>query len=711
MPPISGDLDAEFARAADLLEGGKRAEAEAVLLAVGRRSSAPAWRARSAFLLAQDDERRDDLDAAIERLQRVSAASIGMEAYRQELLARLLEKAGRGEEALAAGRLAFQAEGPFAMRARVGRSLARLLEKSGRRKDASGVLTRAAAIGSGQDLAAIEIDRIRLGLALKNPGEVAAASRDALLRVPTLDSSKTTPASIRRILRREEARLTPSDRARRGRALIAAGQTRRGADLLARDRPGSWPEGERAINLLALARAQRRLGRTPAALATLTSVPGDGTVASFEARLFRADLLLERLRERARRRQIASGTGLEPARQAFRLLSAPEVPLSVRRSAQERLVQLAAEADHFEEGLEQARLLSRESPGSGAGFEPLWQVAWRRYRTGDFRGARRRFEALGLLYDGVWKSRRLLYWRARCLLREGREADARPLFESLADSSPPDLYALFSRLRVPDYRRRDRTLLGDPSTAIASFRLPDELLRLRMFAEAAAEARVLLPSRGRDLRIAQADFALGRFGSAAAAIRRAIPEIGTAEEGRVPDAWRRFFYPLAEGDPLGEPAREFGLDLSLFRGLIRQESVFNPAARSKAGAIGLAQLMPATAKGVARSVLRMRYRRAFLYDPGVNARLGAAYFRELLDRFGGRPLLALAAYNGGPTRLARVLSESPGLEEDEILESHPAGETRDYARRVLLYAESYRDLYPEAPVPAPGTEAAATTSR
>jgi soluble lytic murein transglycosylase len=121
--------------------------------------------------------------------------------------------------------------------------------------------------------------------------------------------------------------------------------------------------------------------------------------------------------------------------------------------------------------------------------------------------------------------------------------------------------------------------------------------------------------------------------------------------------------------------------------------------------------MPATAKGVARSVLRMRYRRAFLYNPGVNARLGAAYFRELLDRFGGRPLLALAAYNGGPTRLARVLSESPGLEEDEILESHPAAETRDYARRVLLYAESYRDLYPEAPVPAPGTEAAATTSR
>jgi len=91
--------------------------------------------------------------------------------------------------------------------------------------------------------------------------------------------------------------------------------------------------------------------------------------------------------------------------------------------------------------------------------------------------------------------------------------------------------------------------------------------------------------------------------------------------------------------------------------------------------------------------LRQRYRKAFLYDPGINTRLGAAYLKNLLDHFQGRALFALAAYNGGPNRMDRVLKDNPGRPEDELFESHPFAETRDYVRRVLLYAESYRELY------------------
>ena len=127
--------------------------------------------------------------------------------------------------------------------------------------------------------------------------------------------------------------------------------------------------------------------------------------------------------------------------------------------------------------------------------------------------------------------------------------------------------------------------------------------------------------------------------------------------------------------------------------------MFNPQARSHAGALGLTQLLPGTAKPLAKSVLRVRYRRAFLYDPGVNARLGAAFFRQLLDRFGGDQAYALAAYNGGPARMQRVLDENVGRPEDEVIESHPFAETRDYVRRVLLNAESYRALYPERASP------------
>ena len=108
----------------------------------------------------------------------------------------------------------------------------------------------------------------------------------------------------------------------------------------------------------------------------------------------------------------------------------------------------------------------------------------------------------------------------------------------------------------------------------------------------------------------------------------------------------------------------------------------------------LTQLMPATARSLSRSVLRQKYRNAFLYDPRTNALLGAAYLRQLLNSFGGNTAYALAAYNGGPSRMARVVRENSGRPADEVFESHPAYETRDYVRRVLLYAESYRELYP-----------------
>jgi soluble lytic murein transglycosylase len=348
----------------------------------------------------------------------------------------------------------------------------------------------------------------------------------------------------------------------------------------------------------------------------------------------------------------------------------------------------------FDEGLDQARALVADAPGSIAGFEPLWKLGWERYRASDFETARQRFEALGSIYRDVPRERRLAYWRARCLEREGRAAEALPLFRSLAAGEPPDVYATFSRRRVPDFRPTRPRAIADPSTATAAYRRADELLRLRLFDEAAAEARALPATRGRDLRLAEAEFARGRFPAAAAAVKRAFPEIGTAAEAGVPDGWRRLFYPIELGGFLATNAKLLQIDPALLRGLVRQESVFDAEARSRAGARGVTQLMPATAKSLSRSVLRVRYRRAFLYDPSMNARLGAAYLKSLEDRFGGNPLWALAAYNGGPTRMARVLRENAGLAEDEVFESHPAYETRDYVRRVMLFAGAYRELYP-----------------
>ncbi len=688
---VSSDYDAELARAADLLESGNRSEAEEILAEVRRRAGQRAWDARADFLLALDDERRQDFAAAADRLAASPALSIGLESYRRDRLARNLAASDRAAAAISEYEALEKSEEPYAGRARSALDFASLLEKSGSPHAAGGVLARAAAASPAASLE-LAPERLRLALRLRDTASIRAVSRQLLLELPLADRSDALPDEVRRTLARQEEALSPADRARRGRSLVAAGDARRGVRLLTRDPPSRWPREEREANLLSLARGQERLGQRAAALATAARIPTGESAASFEARLLAASLDLQRARKE-------SPTPGDPRRQALadRLsaLADPAAPPAVRASAREKLVLLAFDSEDFQAGLEQARALVAETAGTRAGFEPLWRLAWSRYRAGDCAAARERFEALASVYVPVDLRRRLFYWRARCLEREGDGPRATAIFRALSAGDPLDLYALFARRRVTDPRLARRPALPDPSSAIATFRRVDELLRLRLFADASAEARLLPASRGRELRLAESEFALGRFPAAVAAARRAFPEMGTAEESRVPDGWRRLYYPIEEGGFLAERAREFQLDPSLLRGLVRQESLFEAKARSRAGALGLTQLLPSTARSVARSVLRVRYRRAFLYDPGINARIGAAYLRRLYDQFDGNPMWALAAYNGGPGRMAGLLRDNPGLEEDELFESHPAYESRDYVRRVMLFAESYRQLYPE----------------
>jgi soluble lytic murein transglycosylase-like protein len=692
---VTADFDADFARAADLLEEGRRTDAEELLATLLQEADQPAWNARAAMLLAAAEARRENWAAAALVLEAVNAGPIGLEAYRQLRLAEALELSGRRVEAIEPARRAFEAEGRFAFRTRAASLLARLYGKEGASAEAARVLALASEAAAGSDEnAEIAIERIRLALARGDTLVARSAAKDLLLRAPTYDARSSTPDFARRAAAEAEKHLSAAERGRRGRALVAAGDARRGVALLSRDRPDDWPEGERGANLLALARGQLAMKRTKAAETTAARVADDGTLSGYEARLFRCDLVVARLAASRKGAPIGEDERLTPTLRTLEVLTAPEVAASVRQGARERLLRFAVDRGDFDAALALARELTAENPGGLDGFESLWRLSWGLYRNGDYDGARSRFDELAGIYRAVSVSRRLEYWRARCLEHAGRGLEADAIYARLAAAEPPDLYARFASAHVARPARREQRELPDPSTATAAFARVDELLRLRMFEEAGAEARALLPSRGRDLRIAQADFALGRFLTAASSIKRALPEIGTAEESRVPDAWRRLYYPIEEGGFLPERAREFSLDAAMLRGLVRQESVFDANARSRAGAMGLMQLMPATAKGLSRSVLRARYRRDFLYDPGVNSKLGAAYFRKLLDQFDNSTLLALAAYNGGPTRIARLVRENPGLPEDELFESIPLYETRDYVRRVMLYAESYRELYP-----------------
>jgi membrane-bound lytic murein transglycosylase MltF len=129
-------------------------------------------------------------------------------------------------------------------------------------------------------------------------------------------------------------------------------------------------------------------------------------------------------------------------------------------------------------------------------------------------------------------------------------------------------------------------------------------------------------------------------------------------------------------------------------GLIRQESTFQADIVSHANAVGLMQLLPKTAKIMARQK-RIKYAKNKLFDPEYNIELGTYYFKGLVN-LTGAPEFALAAYNAGEDRIALWKSERNYDEIPELVESIPFSETRDYVQIVLRNAALYRMIYARA---------------
>lgn len=148
-------------------------------------------------------------------------------------------------------------------------------------------------------------------------------------------------------------------------------------------------------------------------------------------------------------------------------------------------------------------------------------------------------------------------------------------------------------------------------------------------------------------------------------------------------------FPLAYEDELRKAAKATKIKQTLLYAIARQESAFAADARSPAGAMGLMQLMPSTAKQTARSI-GMKYRREDLYKPKSNITLGSNYLNQLLKRFNGNRIFAAAAYNAGPYRVSRWLKKSPkSLPIDSWIETIPFKETRGYVQNVLSYSVIY----------------------
>ena len=151
-------------------------------------------------------------------------------------------------------------------------------------------------------------------------------------------------------------------------------------------------------------------------------------------------------------------------------------------------------------------------------------------------------------------------------------------------------------------------------------------------------------------------------------------------------------FPNQYGPQFDRASHKGGISPSLLKAITRQESAYDPKAKSSAGARGLMQLMPRTARLVAR---RMNVKLAgddSLYEPLMNIQLGSFHIAWLLERYKGNRPQAIAAYNAGESRVDRWLKERDGLPIENWIETIPFKETRNYVKNVLAFTQVYERL-------------------
>jgi soluble lytic murein transglycosylase len=325
---------------------------------------------------------------------------------------------------------------------------------------------------------------------------------------------------------------------------------------------------------------------------------------------------------------------------------------------------------------------------TAAGDQARWRRGWLRYRQGRYAEAEALWREAARLHPDSPFASAALYWAA--LARARRGVEARSLLEAVARDYPHAYHGQRARERLG-------LSIPPPAPAPVPVDLPHdryasravELAALGLYREAEDEVEVVA-QRTPSQHLARL---LAWVRAGAGDLRGSV---GAAEALVRPWSWRApeldaglwsLAYPLAHWEVVERFARERGLDPLLVLAVVREESRFDPEAVSPAGAVGLMQLLPSTARGLDPSVAPQD-----LVDPQTSVRLGTAYLAGRLRDFGGDVVMALVAYNAGPGAARRFLGLR-GDSVDEFIERIPYAETRAYVKRVLESYGLYRWLY------------------
>lgn len=281
-------------------------------------------------------------------------------------------------------------------------------------------------------------------------------------------------------------------------------------------------------------------------------------------------------------------------------------------------------------------------------------------------------------------SERWLYWRARALEEMGRLDEARSLYLQITDNR--SYYSFLAADRIGDRYQLTHRPINTPAAELIKLQhIPavaraGELYQLKRIVDARREWHFAIQRMDKKQLLMAAQLANKWGWHDRSIITLALAQYWDDLEMRFPLAHKKYIEQQAKNEKIN-PAWAFAV--------IRQESAFTTDARSSAGALGLMQLMPRTARQVARSLRIKRPKQRDLLKSNINIKLGVRYLRKLQEKFNGNAILATASYNAGPWRVKGWLPKEEAQSADLWIENVPFTETRKYLKRVLTYTIIY----------------------
>ncbi len=368
-----------------------------------------------------------------------------------------------------------------------------------------------------------------------------------------------------------------------------------------------------------------------------------------------------------------------------------------------RILWLAADRSKGEQKKQLYKLTRSLFPQSKYAARALGELFWETYASGKQTEANAYAQDLIQNFPKSPERARALFWLAKAQLKAGSDKQALTGFSKVLTEHPDTFYAYRAQnLLQKDQKNWPNPPLAKQLPTESQSKIPtselkqlspalQELYRLNLWQEFLGAMPL---DYSKNFPGVQAWARASVDGDFAGSIKAASDAIGNENLalGQAKELWK-LSYPLHYAEAVFVQAKRNKLSPYLLLALIRQESRFNAKAISSSDALGLCQLLPGTAQGVTKALGYTGFKRDKLFQSDYNLACGGRYLGDMIADFGGRPYLAVAAYNAGPGAVKKWLSEKGDADPDLFVENIPYPETRQYVKNVFENYWVYEQLY------------------